>query len=89
MSFSQSCVCTIFILINNYVHMQNELTFASTFAEISFVHRNNILLNFFLFISSTMSNTCSLLQFGVQIVSDWSFLQILGKDHIGNLVGHD
>ena len=38
--------------------------------------------NFALFISSTLSNTCSLLHVRVQIVSfsDWSFLQISGKD---------
>ena len=41
---------------------------------------------FFFFISSTMSNTCSLLHVGVQIVSftDRSFLQISLKDCSAN-----
>ena len=46
------------------------------------VCRDNIpLTNFFLFISSTMSITCSLSHFRVQIVlfSDRSFEQISGK----------
>ena len=45
MGFSQSCVCTIFILINN-LHMQNELIFVSQ----NFVAcKNNIQLTSFFF----------------------------------------
>ena len=44
--FSQSCVCTIFILINN-LHIQNELTFAS----LDFVAcRDNIQVTSFFFL---------------------------------------
>ena len=77
--FSQSCVCTIFILINN-LPMQNELTLA----YYNFVAcKDNIhWTNLFSFHSSTMSNKCRLLHIEAQIVSfsDRSFLRNSGKD---------
>ena len=68
--------------------MQNKLTFASENFD---VYRDNIQpKNVFLFISSAMSNTCSLSKFRV-LFSDLSFLWISRKlfGQIGNLVGHD
>ena len=56
----------LFILINN-IPMQNELTLA--WWNFVVCRANIQWTNFFLFIFSTMSNTCGLLQVGVQLVS--------------------
>ena len=79
MGFSQSCVCTIFILINN-LHMLHELPFALK----NFVAcRYNIqFTNFFSFqfIYHVKHMQFVTLQSQAVSFSDQSFLQISGKD---------
>ena len=90
MGFSQSCVCTIFILINN-LPMQNELTLASE--DFIACRDNTQWTRFFFHFLYHVKHMQFVRRRSPYSLTQWSTIsanfrkRLLGQ--IGNLVGHD